>query len=351
MSDETSSENASPPAVKPKSRVVAAVLGLVAPGLGHVFIGHTLRGAAWLVAPLVLFPVFMMLAHEPSTVTVFAAMGAIGFVAYMGSVVDAALIPVRKHRPTSVPAVIAFAVAPIVLAPMIAVAMRLFVVEAFKVPSGAMIPTIAVGDHLFVDKSVRGRVPRRGEVFVFKYPEHPEQDFIKRAIAISGDKLEVRNGHPLLNGWEVPSCRVGSYRYTEAIDESAHDGELFVEFLEASAYLVFFDNSAPVADVQGPYYARNDEVWVMGDNRNNSHDSRVWYGGAGGGVPASHVKGRARLIWLSPGASHQGVDLAVDPVAPSPELAAPLATCLAQRPSLAKTTPPDSRAGGQLSPR
>ena len=133
--------------------------------------------------------------------------------------------------------------------------------------------------------------------------------------------------------------------------ESAHDGELFVEFLEASAYLVFFDNSAPVADVQGPYYARNDEVWVMGDNRNNSHDSRVWYGGAGGGVPASHVKGRARLIWLSPGASHQGVDLAADPVAPSPELAAPLATCLAQRPSLAKTTPPDSRAGGQLSPR
>jgi signal peptidase I len=248
---------------------------------------------------------------------------------------------VQRHRPTVIAAVIAFAVAPIVVAPLVAVALRVLVVEAFKVPSGAMIPTIAVGDHLFVDKAVyRGRMPRRGEVFVFEYPEHPEQDFVKRAIAIGGDKLEARNGHPVINGWEVPSCSVGSYHYTESFDGSAHEGDLFVEFLEASAYLVLFDKSAPVTDYQGPYYARPGETWVMGDNRNNSHDSRVWFGGAGGGVPASHVKGRARLIWLSPSGSHQGADLAGDPVAPSPELAAPLADCLAKRPPLAKTTPP-----------
>ncbi len=334
-------EAETPPADKPKSRVVAALLGLVAPGLGHVFIGHTLRGAAWLLAPFGVFSVYVGLAREPSTLTVFAALGAILAVAYFGAILDGALIPVRRHRPTSIAAVVAFAVAPIVLAPIVALMMRHFVVEAFKVPSGAMIPTIAVGDHLFVDKSAyRGRLPRRGEVFVFEYPEHPSQDFIKRAIAVAGDKLEVRDGHPIINGWEVPSCRVGGYRYTEGSDESSHEGELFVEFLEASAYLVFFDKNGMSSDYQGPYRAGPGETWVMGDNRNNSHDSRVWYAGQGGGVPAARVKGRARLIWLSPSKTHQGADLAGDPVAPSPELAAPLARCLAERPPLAKTTPP-----------
>jgi signal peptidase I len=342
MTREPSAIESPPPAPeRPKSRVVAALLGLVAPGMGQVFLGHPLRGAAWLVAPFVPLTLFIAFAREPSLSTVMAVMGGVALVAYFGAVIDAALIPVRRQRPTSIPAVIAFAVAPIVLAPVVALTLRIFVVEAFKVPSGAMIPTIAVGDHLFADKLVyRGRLPRRGEVFVFRYPEHPDQDFIKRAIAIAGDKLEARGGHPVINGWEVPSCLVGRYRYAESTDGTAHDGDLYVEFLEASAYLVLFDKSALGADYQGPYYAGPGETWVMGDNRNNSHDSRMWFGGQGGGVPASHVKGRARLIWLSESASHQGVDLAGAPVAPSAELAAPLARCLSGRPPLAKTTPP-----------
>jgi signal peptidase I len=309
--------------------------------LGHAFIGRPVRGALWLCAPLVLFALFMIVAREPSTATVFAVLGAVVFVGYAGAIVDVALIPARRHLATSVAAVVAFAVAPILLAPLVAVLLRVFVLEAFKVPSGAMIPTIAVGDHLFVDKAVyRRRAPRRGEVFVFQYPEHPEQDFIKRAIAVAGDKLEARDGHPVINGWEVPSCFVGSYRYTDSVEQTSHEGELFVEFLEAEAYLVLFDKSAPATEYQGPYRAGPGETWVMGDNRNNSHDSRVWFGGQGGGVPATNVKGRAGLIWLSPSASHQGVDLTGAPVAPSPELAAPLAKCLAERPPIAKTTPP-----------
>ena len=332
---------ASAPPEKPKSRLVAALLGVVAPGFGQVFVGRTLRGAVWAGVPFVLFALFVAFAREPSTKVVFAVLGGSAFVAYVGAMVDVALMPVRKHRPTSTVAVVAFAVAPILVAPVVAMTLRFFVVEAFKVPSGAMIPTIAVGDHLFVDKSVyRGRAPRRGEVFVFKYPEHPDQDFVKRAIAVSGDTLEARGGHPIINGWEVPSCLVGHYRYVDGYDETSHEGALFVEFLEAEAYLVLFDKTAPESGYQGPYRAGPGETWVMGDNRNNSHDSRMWFGGQGGGVPASHVKGRARLIWLSPFASHQGADLAADPVAPSPELAAPLAKCLANRPPAAKTTPP-----------
>ena len=331
-------ERPSPPE-KPKSRVVAALLSLVAPGVGHAFVGHPLRGAIWLLGPLVVGLLFVVLVSEPSSGRVFVILGGAIFVGYAGAVVDVLAMPARKHRPTSTAAVIAFVVAPILLAPIVAITLRALVIEAFKVPSGAMIPTIAVGDHLFVDKAVyRKRLPKRGEVFVFQYPEHPEQDFVKRAIAIGGDRLEVRGGHPIINGWEVPSCAVGAYHYTESVDESAHEGDLFVEFLEASAYLVFFDKQAPSADYQGPYTASAGETWVMGDNRNNSHDSRLWFGGVGGGVGASLVKGLARMIWLSPNAAHQGADLAGDPVAPSPELAAPLAKCLATRPP--QTTPP-----------
>jgi signal peptidase I len=324
---------------KPKSRVVAACLGLVAPGLGQAFVGRPLRGAVWAGLPFVFFALYLAVAREPSTMSLLTALVMSAVVPYTVAIIDVALLPVRKHRPTSVGAVIAFAVAPILIAPVFAMGLRLFVLEAFKVPSGAMIPTIAVGDHLFVDKSVyRRRAPRRGEVFVFKYPEHPEQDFVKRAIAVGGDTLEARGGHPIINGWEVPSCLVGTYRYAESYDGSAHEGELFVEFLEAQTYLVLFDKTGVDSDYQGPYKAGPGETWVMGDNRNNSHDSRVWFGGQGGGVPASHVIGRARMVWLSPTTSHSGMDLAGGPVAPSPELAAPLATCLASRPT--QTTPP-----------
>ena len=109
-----------------------------------------------------------------------------------------------------------------------AMALRAFVVEAFKIPSGSMIPTLQVGDHIFVNKFTygpaipwthkrvwNGMPPSRGDVMVFAFPEHPEQDFIKRVIAVPGDRLEARGGHPIINGWEVPSCRVGPYNYLE----------------------------------------------------------------------------------------------------------------------------------------
>jgi len=332
-------DDRSQPQEKPKSRVIAALLSLIAPGVGHAFVGRSLRGVVWFAAPLMLAVLSLAVAREPSIKAVFAILGASLFLGYSGAIIDVLVMPPHRHRQTSLPGVIAFVVAPLLLAPMAALTLRKLVVEAYKMPSGSMIPTLMVGDHLFVDKAVyRSRAPRRGEVFVFKYPEHPEQDFVKRAIAVSGDRLEVRGGHPIINGWVVPSCAIGTYRYTESGDRSEHEGDLFMEFLEGSAYLVLFDPSAPQTDYQGPYHAGPGETWVMGDNRNNSHDSRVWFGGTGGGVPASHVKGHARLIWLSANEAHRGSDLAGDPVAPSPELAAPIAKCLRNPPE--NTTPP-----------
>jgi signal peptidase I len=199
-------------------------------------------------------------------------------------------------------------------------------------------------DHLFVDMRVGPSSVHRGDIIVFKFPEHPEQDFIKRVIAAPGDKLEVRDGHPTINGWEVPSCRVGTWRYTEEIDNAVHEGDLYVEFLERSAYLVFFDKGALGTELQGPFFAKPDEWWVLGDNRNNSHDSRMWFGGTGGGVPGANIRGRAGVVWIGGAPGRFGLDVAGTPVAPSPELEAPLAKCLADRPSVEKATPPPARA-------
>ncbi len=241
----------------------------------------------------------------------------------------------------------------ILMAVAVAFALRALVIEAFKIPSGSMIPTLMVGDHIFVNKFSYGPAipfthtrlwtnmpPHRGDVMVFAFPEHPEQDFIKRVIAIGGDKLEARNGHPIINGWEVPSCRVGPWSYSDFDSPSRHEGDLYVEFLGDQSYLTFYDHANGLfPEFQGPFFAKKGEVWVMGDNRNNSHDSRMWYGGQGGGVPFDNIKGRALFVWLS--ISDSGLDASREgaPVMGAPRLPPSarnlepqLAECLKHRP-------------------
>jgi signal peptidase I len=254
----------------------------------------------------------------------------------------------------------------IVVAIMVAMALRSFVVEAFKIPSGSMIPTLQVGDHIFVNKFTYGPAipftksrfwesmpPHRGDVMVFAFPEHPEQDFIKRVIAIPGDTLEARNGHPFINGWEVPHCDVGVYSYSE-VDSlvPSHEGELYVEFLEDEAYLTLYDRIAGGStEYQGPFTVKPGEAWVMGDNRNNSHDSRMWFGGQGGGVPFENIRGRALFVWLSVSDSGFDVSRLGAPVMGRPRLPKAMKglepavdKCLRERPSLDKTSPPRSDA-------
>jgi signal peptidase I len=120
-------------------------------------------------------------------------------------------------------------------------ALRAFVLEAFKIPSASMEPALLIGDHIFVDKLPFHRATvTRGEVILFPFPENPEQDFVKRVIALPGDTLLVKNGHPWINGWEIPHCVVGTGQLppSEGLTPS---GEVDVEYLDGTAYLVFFD--------------------------------------------------------------------------------------------------------------
>jgi signal peptidase I len=173
-------------------------------------------------------------------------------------------------------------------------------------PSGSMLPTLDIGERIVVNKLRQDAA--YGEVIVFRFPENRDQEFVKRVIARPGDTLEVLSGRPIVNGQLVPSCLVGK------VEQPPAKGWVMLEYLKGRAYLVMYDqqpndkactNDADCSGgltcrgqlcgrLQGPYTAKSNEVWVMGDNRNNSHDSRSWRGGLGAGVPLDDVVGAVR---------------------------------------------------------
>ncbi len=225
----------------------------------------------------------------------------------------------------------------IAIAVGVALLLRVFVIEAFKIPSGSMIPTLMIGDHIFVNKFKYGPLlpftdhrlfsnlpPARGDVIVFKYPQNPEQDFIKRVIAIPGDHLEVVDGRPIINGWVVPQCHVGTFVQDAQAGEQRVEAQLYIEYLHDRAYFTLHktappettcttsadcasDNSTCYSGLCGrehkEFWAKPGEVWVLGDNRDNSHDSRAWNEGRGGGVPFDNIKGRAMVVFITFGPS------------------------------------------------
>ncbi|HEY8072581.1 MAG TPA: signal peptidase I, partial [Labilithrix sp.] len=273
-----------------RSKSVAAVLSLVVPGLGQIYMGHAPRGAVWMAAA-VLGPVVLATMSSAATRGVLLASGAAALLLAAACIVDAVRFCTPRGAIPKTAMIIVGVVFYFVAPVFVALLLRIFVIEAFKIPSGSMMPTLMVGDHIFVDKAVfRHRPAARGETMVFKYPEHPEQDFVKRVIGVGGDRIEVRGGHPVVNGREVPSCYAGKWSYSEQVDWGGmkHEGDLFVELLGDVAYLTFYDASGLSSDFQGPWTVEPGHVFVMGDNRNNAHDSRMWFGGQGGTVPPEY---------------------------------------------------------------
>jgi signal peptidase I len=213
---------------------------------------------------------------------------------------------------------------------LVAFFLRLFCVEAFKIPSESMVPTLMVGDHIFVSKYLYGisvpfvnkRVirfapPARGDVVVFVKPSRAEQtgvsleyfgdefqepmagsDFIKRIVGLPNDIVEMKNDVLWINGVEIPRCRVGTatYRARDEIRQKWVDevGELWVEELDGRRYTILETRTDLPVENFGPAKVGYDQVLVLGDNRDNSNDSRSW-----GMVPFDNIKGRASVIWWS----------------------------------------------------
>jgi signal peptidase I len=270
---------------------------------------------------------------------------------------------------------------------LIALALRAFVIEAFKIPSSSMYPTLEINDHIFVTKFIYGvrvpwtmtklfgfHTPKRGDVIVFMYPCDPSHDYIKRVIATAGQTVEVRCNVVYVDGVAVPSqLEDASCTYLDEANEVPEGDSTgsattppaddlqgrtlktcsrYAETVDGTTYSTFHDRGRPERDRQlaegtltdgdsrdfplnehslppncaySPdgtakaqrqvfgevvqvkpesavkvcepreyYVVPADHVFVQGDNRNNSNDSRVW-----GSVPLANIKGKALLIWLS----------------------------------------------------
>lgn len=183
---------------------------------------------------------------------------------------------------------------------LIVLLLRSFVVEPFRIPSGSMLPTLLVGDFILVNKFSYGirlpvvntkiiptGEPERGDVAVFRYPENPSLDYIKRVVGLPGDEIAYFNKTLYVNG--KPAEHQGLGRYADETGALS----MRVEQLGDLEHPILINPAAPSINMP-PITVPDGMYFVMGDNRDNSRDSRAW-----GFVPEDHLVGEAFLIWMN----------------------------------------------------
>ncbi len=246
------------------------------------------------------------------------------FALHVASAVEA-FIQLRRRRSTPLPHPVKYGVGVIVVSSIAMGFVSQVMLQAFRIPASSMVPTVAIGDHVFVNKLAR--TATHGDVIVFAQPCNPKRDYIKRVIALAGDTVEVRCKKLFLNGKEVREELVdanGSYAdnydgtwttTTAALYRSTLGGRSFELFHSAESTngdfpgaelpncvvdgqppnsaqhdgtLVVTKTGATACEQQSHFVVPADSVFVMGDNRENSNDSRYW-----GVVPVGNIKGRA----------------------------------------------------------
>ena len=155
----------------------------------------------------------------------------------------------------------------IIVALVLTLIIRTYVIQAFKIPSGSMLPTLQIGDKLFVNKYLyRFKSPKRGDIVVFKYPVDPKKDFIKRLVGLAGDEVEIREGKIYVNG--------------KALEDSRTFGKFY------------YYNHDPYGGPREIIKVPAESYFVLGDNSANSQDSRFW-----GFVPKKNMLGKAVFRW------------------------------------------------------
>jgi signal peptidase I len=278
-------DSAAEPKPPRKAAVVASLVsGGVFAGCGLLLLGRPKRFVKWLAAGVGSTTILLVAILVPAPRVAFVAL-ALYLAVAIAAIVDTARVrPLPAKAPVSpwLLVVIAFA-----LSFTTGKLMRGFVVETFQMPSGSMLPTLLIGDHFLVDKR-HGSVGR-GDVVVLKYPPNPEIDYVKRVIAVGGDHVEMREGVLYVNGKELPQRELGQpcpeVDYPDACSfREESDGGRTYQIVRAVGLKPF----APPTDVPPGH------LYVVGDDRDNSNDSRAW-----GTVPLANVKGRALFVGWS----------------------------------------------------
>jgi signal peptidase I len=199
---------------------------------------------------------------------------------------------------------------PVILAVLL---LRSFLVEPFRIPSGSMMPTLLVGDFILVNKFAYGirlpvlntkiieiEEPERGDVVVFRYPKDPSVDYIKRVVGLPGDTIRYANKVVYVNGQPAGQVPAGVY-LGKGSGVSMSGASKRREQLGDLQHDILVMPRTP--GVQGEYVVGKGEYFVMGDNRDNSNDSRYW-----GTVPEDNLVGKAFRIWMNWDNANGGID-------------------------------------------
>ena len=243
----------------------------------YLFVAVVFTGIVWLIDKWILAPGRNQIIHESSPV-------------HQG---------VEVSRKGKEPVIVEYSKSffPVLL---IVFLLRGFVVEPFRIPSGSMLPSLYIGDFILVNKFAYGiklpvlnktiidmGEPARGDVVVFRYPRDPNLDYIKRVVGLPGDKISYYAKVLYVNGNPVARDFVGQYK-----GPGQTFANEYIEKLQGADHSVLLLPARP-NNLQGEFIVPEDMFFVMGDNRDNSNDSRVW-----GPVPRSNLVGKAFMIWM-----------------------------------------------------
>jgi len=263
---------------KPRKPWVAGVLTLVTRGLGHLYAGNPGRGIVLFVMEQLAYISFAFSAAAFTPDIYFLAVAILLNLGYTVFCVRDAVLIANLNKDTYLLKPYNrwyFYVGYLILLSLcistpISAGLKANLIKAYKLPSGAMEPTLLIGDHVLIDRTKSGRLPKRGDIIVFEYPEDPTKDFIKRVVAVEKDTVEVRDKQLLVNGKEMIEPYI-VHSEPETIPAAQNRRDYF-----------------------GPQVVPPGCYFTMGDNRDRTYDSRFW-----GAVPKAKVRGVVKSIYWS----------------------------------------------------
>ncbi|MFA5072482.1 MAG: signal peptidase I [Nitrospirota bacterium] len=261
---------------KPRKPWIAAISTLLTRGLGHLYAGNLKRGLILFFIEqclLIAFAVSVLIIVPSVAFLVFACIGSIAYVVFCA--VDASLIARRKKEIYELTSynkwyVYAgyFVVCSVLVSSFMSTGVKTYITQAYKIPSGAMMPTLLIGDHLLANKFLyRSTEPRCGDIIIFPFPEDPSRDFVKRLVAVEGDVIEIKDKRLYLNGK-----------------------------MQSEPYVINTDSGGTreQRDNFGPATVPPGKLFFLGDNRDYSYDSRFY-----GYVPRDTIKGKVISLYWS----------------------------------------------------
>lgn len=263
---------------RPRKAWLAGLLTFITIGLGHIYAGKAKRGLFFYFAlQMVCYaPVFAIFLFAPGRVGLASA-SALFLGVHVFSIYDA-MVEAKKGSDTYQPQKYnrwyiylgCWFVSGLMIQPVVGASIKYFLVQSYKMPSGSMMPAVKVGDYFFAKKELFVSTIDRGDILVFPYPKDPSKDFIKRVVGLGGESVEIKDKQVYINGNPLDEP------YTIFVDR-----EILPSRFQPR------DNFGPVTIPEGA-------LFVMGDNRDESNDSRYF-----GFIQASEVKGKAYSIYWS----------------------------------------------------